>query len=600
MKKTWSLLLCLTLLCGCSSAPSQNNPADQTDPSRQEEQPADQNEEKPVLNENSVSDEEFEKFLDQYVIDVCENDYSNAHHYFEDPEAYGIDVSKADITLGTFVATDKDKEFTNSILTKLKEWDPESLNDTNSEIYRQLEWMYTIESDSNAARYDYVAPIWSEMSGVQSNLTDFFSEYQLFTKDDVEPLIKLINDTPRYVQEALDYSKEQANRGMLRLDLDTVVTYCENILSSQDDSPITKELDDEVDGLLLEKSEGEEIKEKIHKALADSLFPSYQTIVDGLKALEDDILPIEGMAKYSSGKDYYTLLLRHYTGTSQTPQEIYSNVYAAMNDASAEYRQIVKKNSKAAEDADDPKTKFKEVSEIMPFLEEKYASKFPTVETMNYEVKPLTNEQSKNGVVAYFVVPPIDSERTYEIRYNERDYGGDPSALSLYSTFAHEGIPGHMYQTQYEKEHFTQTAQYFLSSMGMQEGYAVYSAFQSYDWTGIDSDVLTINRLSELYSNYMVLIMDLQINYEGMSLDEFNEKWGGSFDSLYYQLAENPGVFFAYHYGYYMINKMYTDAKDTLGSRFNEVEFNNALLKAGNVAFDIVKENIDEYVDDAQ
>lgn len=582
--------MCAALLFGCTtnSEPTPQPPADNSS----------QNTDQPALNENSVSDEEFEKFLDQYVIDVCENDYSNAHHYFIDPSAYGIDISKAKITLGTFVATDEDKEFTDNILKQLKNWDPESLSQTNSQIYRQLEWMYTIQSDSNAARFDYVAPIWSEMSGVQSNLTDFFSEYRLYTKADIDPLIKLIQDTPRYVQDALDYSKNQADRGMLRLNLDTVIDYCQNMLDSQQNSPVAAELDDEVDSLLLESSEGDEYKQKIRAALDESFFPAFQTIIDGLSALEDSIQPIEGMSAYPSGKDYYSLLLRNYSGTNQTEQEMYANIYAAMNDASTEYRNIIKKNPKAASAGSDLQTRFKSVSELMPYLEESYSKEFPVVESMTYEVKPLSNEQSKNGVVAYFVVPPIDeTDRPYEIRYNERDYGGDPSALSLYSTFAHEGIPGHMYQTQYEKEHFTHTAQYFLSSMGMQEGYATYAATQACRWAGVDEDKLKVWELSDLYSNYMILIMDIQINYDGMSLEEFNEVWSGDFDDLYYQLAENPGVFFAYHYGYYMISELRAKAEDELQGRFNAVEFNNALLSAGNVEFGIVEENIQAYID---
>lgn len=589
MKKALSLLLCTALLCGCT-ANADNNPNPNTPAVNEtDQQPAD---------ENAVSDEEFEKFLDQYVIDVCENDYSNAHHYFVDPEAYGIDISKAKITLGTLVATDEDKEFTENILKTLKNWDPDSLSKTNSQIYRQLEWMYTLESDSNAARFDYVAPIWSEMSGVQSSLTDFFSEYHLYTKADIDPLIKLIQDTPRYVQEALEYSKKQAEKGMLRLNLDDVISYCQNILDTADDSPVAKELDEEVDSLLLEVTEGDEYKQKIRAALAESFFPAFQTIIDGLSNLEDSIVPIEGMAAYPSGKDYYSLLLRNYSGTSQTEQEMYANIYAAMNKASTEYRAVIKNNASASVSSSDPKTKFKSVSEIMPYLEENYSKEFPTVEPMEYEVKPLSTEQSKNGVVAYFVVPPIDeTDRPYEIRYNERDYGGDASALSLYSTFAHEGIPGHMYQTQYEKEHFTHTAQYFLSSMGMQEGYATYAATQACRWSGVSSDKLKVWELSDLYSNYMILIMDIQINYDGMSLEEFNETWSGDFDDLYYQLAENPGVFFAYHYGYYMISELRNKAETELKNKFDAVEFNNVLLSAGNVEFGIVEENVQEYID---
>lgn len=593
MRKFWILLLCGCLFAGCAG--QTQTPAD-TEPTTT----TDTTDDAASTTDSGFNDEVFEEFLDQYVIDVCENDYTTAHHYFEDPSKYGIDVSKAKITLGTFIADDEEKEFTSSILSQLHSWDPSVLNKTNQEIFSQLEWMYSLEDESNAARFDYVTPIWSEMKGVQSNLTDFFSEYQLYTEDDIAPLIELINDVPRYVEDALDYSKEQAERGMLRLDLDTVKATCQSIIDSKDDSPITAELDDEVDALMLEDKTAEKYKEQIRSAMEKSFFPSYEKIITGLEALKDDIGDIQGMAAYDNGKDYYEILLKYYTGTNQGASEINTNIYKALNDASSEYRKIVKSNPDAADQADNPTTSFMSVTDIMSFLEENYSREFPVVSDMNYEVKALSDEQSKNGVVAYFVVPPIDSTRTYEIRYNARDYGDDASALSLYETLAHEGIPGHMYQTQYERDNFTSVAQFFISAFGMQEGYATYAAYQAEQWTDVNKDVLRVAQLSDLYLNYTVLIMDMQINYDGYSLEDFNEVWGDGMESLYYQLAENPGVFFGYYYGYYMIDQLYQKASDELGDKFDASKFNNALLEAGNVEFSIVEKNINSYIESAK
>ena len=44
--------------------------------------------------------EAFLEFINQYIINEVTNDYTTLHTYFENPEDYGIDVSKVEISLG--------------------------------------------------------------------------------------------------------------------------------------------------------------------------------------------------------------------------------------------------------------------------------------------------------------------------------------------------------------------------------------------------------------------------------------------------------------------------------------------------------------------
>lgn len=131
----------------------------------------------------------------------------------------------------------------------------------------------------------------------------------------------------------------------------------------------------------------------------------------------------------------------------------------------------------------------------------------------------------------------------------------------------------------------------------MQEGYATYAAYETLDWTGINENDLEVWKLTDQYSNYSVLLMDLQINYDGYSLSEFENVWGEGSEAVYNQLAENPGVFFGYYYGSLKIFQLQQIAKDALGSLYDPVEFNNALLQMGNVEFSIIEDNIQAYID---
>lgn len=586
MKKKKLLLVLLAGLMAAGCVNNRQQPASSSAPVSQETSETIQ----------SISNAEFRNFLDQYVIKACENDYTLAHRYFEHPENYGIDISKCKVTLGSILPTDEDLHFQHQILSNLEKMDDKDLNQTNQQIRQQMMWESRLILDSSDEKFAYLDNIWSEISGVTSVLTDFFSEYQLYSQADIEPLLTLIQDVPRYVDEAIAYSKRQAELKTLAVNMDSLRESCQSILETRDDSPVTNELLAEIDGLNLDAAAAASWKEKITADLNEHFFPSFEKALSALEDLEDQNGQIKGLASYKDGKEYYKYVVANYAGTDADIETIKEEIRTAMDDSVVEYRQILREDPESAT-LGEPETSFKDISEIMPFLEERYPADFPIVKTMDYEIKPLSAEQSKQGVMAYFVLQPIDSTRPYEIRYNARDYGSDPNSLQLYNTFAHEGIPGHMYQAQYEREHFKHPAQYFLSAFGMQEGYATYAAYETLDWTGINENDLEVWKLTDQYSNYSVLLMDLQINYDGYSLSEFENVWGEGSEAVYNQLAENPGVFFGYYYGSLKIFQLQQIAKDALGSLYDPVEFNNALLQMGNVEFSIIEDNIQAYID---
>ena len=67
-------------------------------------------------------------------------------------------------------------------------------------------------------------------------------------------------------------------------------------------------------------------------------------------------------------------------------------------------------------------------------------------------------------------------------------------------------------------------------------------------------------------------------------------------EGLYDLLIEMPATYQAYGYGKYFFIKLHKDAKKALGSAYNEVEYNEALLSKGWVGLEMLKENHDAYL----
>ena len=579
MKRKIALLLALALgLSACSAAPSQPD-----------EPPA-----------SASKNESFTEYLNDYVVKVAENDYTTLHHYFEHPEKYGIDMKDVTITLGSIEPDEKTLALEDELDKQLDTFDRSSLDSRQQRIYDQLHYEFEQSDKEEEEKFRYLGNVWSTMNGLPQSLISFFSEYELREEADIAPLITLIQDVPRYTKDALDYSRKQAERDTLMLDYDETIQTCQNTLDTQADSAVRAELMVEVEQLGLDKDATDKYKQQINMALDEAFFPSYQTMIDGLNALKPDIQPLAGLSSLENGKEYYELLVQEATGTDDSVPEIKKNIEEELSGISAQMSLLIDEDMNNLIDFMSLHTDFSSVDDILIYLNSHYSKQFPQLEAMEYDLQPLADDQSQEGIVAYFMLPAVDSTSKYRIRYNRRDYGDDPTAISLYQTLAHEGIPGHMYQAQYNKQNFVYTIEYFLSNPGFSEGYATYVENQALKFLDLDPDLVDMYVYNDLMSNYYVLLMDIAVHYENMDLDTFKSEFdmfdAAALEDIYAQLADNPGVFMSYYYGFYKINQLRQDAKEQLKDRFDEVDFNNALLSAGSVNFDLIKQNIDQYI----
>lgn len=537
MKKLLSVFLSICLLCSCTSTPDKPN-------------------------------EEFTSFCDQIFIETMESDYTTMHQMLENPEDFHIDLSKVEVSLGDFI-TDNDKKIKENLNT-LHSFDYDSLDHTQKSIYLELEKEWNLELNLNKEEILYNTNVLSSMNGIHEQLITFFSEYTLRNEQDVKDLIVLIKDVPRYFDEMIAYIKKQADMDLLMYDTKSVLNSIQEIIDSREDSSVTSHLMNEIDSLSIDSKE--DYKSKVEQVLQNDFFPSYQRLLDTLIQYEDQVIPMTGLYYIKNGKEYYKYIVEQATGTTKSIETIQKELENALDDTLKDYLKLSDYETSLT-------TSFTTVEEILSFLNENYKKDFPEVGQMNYEIKALDDDQSTDGVVAYFIIPAIDNSSPYQIRYNKRDYGKDIEDIEMYTTLAHEGIMGHMYQAQYNLENLDTSIQYLFNSSGLSEGYATYA--QLYALKYLDKDTKACKLENEL-NFYLTALLDLSIHYDGLTLEELNEQYNMDMSSFYNQIAENPGVFLSYYYGYLQVNQLKESFKGS------DLQFHTQLLQYGNVYFDVL------------
>ena len=99
----------------------------------------------------------------------------------------------------------------------------------------------------------------------------------------------------------------------------------------------------------------------------------------------------------------------------------------------------------------------------------------------------------------------------------------------------------------------------------------------------------------------MQAILDIQINYNGWSLETCKEKMSDIFpeesiEQIYVLVTGEPGYFLKYYLGYLEFVELADYAQSELGSDFVAKEFHQILLDAGPCNFAILREQVDQYI----
>ena len=119
---------------------------------------------------------------------------------------------------------------------------------------------------------------------------------------------------------------------------------------------------------------------------------------------------------------------------------------------------------------------------------------------------------------AFYLTAPLDDPAQNVIYINS---GSTSSEDELYPTLAHEGFPGHLYQTVYFREHAKHPLSALLTCSGAAEGWATYveNLAWSYD-NGVSTETSAYHAAMRSFSLCFHSLLDIGINYDGWSKDQ--------------------------------------------------------------------------------
>lgn len=545
--------------------------------------------------------------------EMCANTL-NMHYTLAHPEDFGIHSYHPTLPVYSSQNRLAGQAATENTLASLRSINPDKLSDTDRLAYQLL--VRRLENSMELNRFPYFEEPLSPSSGMQSQLPILLAEYTFRSKRDVTDYLALLNQTDDYFDSLLLYEQEKAAAGLLmpasclekvKKQCDTIVTkeelengthflqttFCERLQVLYDNGEITK---DEALGFLSQNN----------RLLKTVLLPAYEALADGLFVLEDDSIPLSGLASKPNGAEYYRHLLIEETGSYRSLQDITTLLSSKLTESCQAIKTIAAKHPECTErisTEDYCRLPLQNAATMLADVQDRMQTDFPKLnsgqrQSPNVEIKAISSCLENYCAPAFYLTTPIDDTDNNVIYINQKS---SPNGLELYTTLAHEGYPGHLYQNVYCNRYLLDNGENKLRTLlwygGYLEGWALYVEFISFDYATAlmqeqnrpqDAICIQLEKHNRSMQLCLYSLLDIMIHYENAScgqtakiLESFGITDVSSAKAIYTYIAENPCNYLKYYLGYLEILELKEEAKSLWGNDYSDYAFHTFYLNMG-------------------
>lgn len=543
----------------------------------------------------------FDSFTNELFLEEVQSDTLTLNYSLAEPEKYGIENKKT--TLGDYTINQmkSDLSIAKSFLKKLKKFDYDALTVEQQLTYDIIK--ASLELDLNYGDYLYYTECLGPTSGIQAQLPILLAEYNFYSRDDIDTYLELLPCVYNYFEDIVEFEQIKSKKGLFMSDAvaDKIIDQCEAFIADSDENFLIEYFNEKVanyEGLT--SDEVNAYQEANKNSVLQYIIPSYELLIAGLKELKGTGINDAGLYFYPDGQSYYELLASSKTGSPKDLNDIADMLETAIGDSILTITQLSLSNPLILDEFE-AFTSFPitDPEEIIFDLKADIAEDFPAPVKVNCNIKYVDDSLSEYLSPAMYLTPAVDEYMENNIYIN----GDDEDTLSkIYTTVAHEGYPGHLYQCVYFLAKDPDPVRNVMNFLGYGEGWATYVEMYSYSLAGIDQNLAKLMQVNNEVILFMYARADIGIHYEGWSKKKvlayinnfvYNEELS---TTIYDTLLEEPAVYLPYAVGYLEIKELRKKAENSLGNQFDPKSFHQFLLDIGPAQFGVINDRFDEWI----
>ena len=539
-----------------------------------------------------TEDERFKTFTKKMFLTEVQGNTLNLHYTLADPSACGIEDYP--VTLGSM---DRDSHVSSlamseNYLVSLHQFHPEELSPKNRLTFEILsEYLNTCRE--GADWYLYEEPL-SPTLGIQAQLPVLLAEYTFRTRRDIEDYLTLLTRIPDYFQSITDFEKEKSRAGLFMSDIcvKDILEQCSSFVKSGKENYLKQVFDDQIDSITnLTADEKISYKQQNANILSAYVLPAYENLMNQLAKLMGTGKNTGGLCFLPHGKAYYEYLVRTTTGDASSIENLEKQIKEKIISDYKEIRTLMKSRT-GMTSASLEHLELPDPSDTLVGLKQMISRDFPAAPDVTCQIKFVHDSLEDYLSPAFYLIPPIDASNRNVIYINR---SGNYNALELYTTLAHEGYPGHLYQTVSFEAQNDEPLRSILSFGGYTEGWATYAEMYAYTAWEQNHDLAALYQKDRSFMLGIASLLDIGIHYHGYSRTEvasFLKKFGiteSTSDTLYTAILEAPANYLKYYIGYLNFLNLRTFLQQQLGEHFSLKEYHARVLAIGPCSFPILK-----------
>ena len=561
----------------------------------------------------------FDDFAQEVFYMVLGNDELTLNYLFEHPENYGLEHSEPSLpTPG--LSSGFSKMILNFMIGRVKRYDYNKLNAEQQMTYNIIvDLIEKINAKSTEMGYLSNNYLGSYL-GYQAQLPLLLVEYNFRSKLDVENYLKYLDLVPNTFKEYVEFENEKAKHGYGMPDfvIEKVVKQCQDFVSEAQTGnhfmiiTINQKIDAcdflTVDEKVYFKAQNQE---KVNGPL-----------IEGYRYVEKELPKLKGMAKNNLGlahtftsdgkpigKDYYELDFQDTVGykiSLEEAEQYIDEKLAYYETQLAYYRTLMQTDATFQNEISNYQLMKQSPEEQLAYYQTAFQTYFPPLSsTPLITVKYIDKAMEDHFSPAAYMTSAIDNFTEEFIYLNGADVILSDGTLDynyLYSTLAHEGYPGHLYQNVYFKSKDVNLLRKVLKSSGYSEGWATYTELFSFELLrGTYSDTFVDFLIfQEEYNGAMYSRLDMGIHYDGWTLEEagqFIHRYApnatdSAIQATFEQLIEVPNNMQMYFFTYFKLKDLRIDIMNLAKEDFDYLTFHTYILDCGPAPLRFVEEYV--------
>lgn len=543
--------------------------------------------------------ERFEAFTEELFFNEIVLNTLNLHYTLAYPENFGI--TEYVPSLGSFDVEEMKTSYTEmkGLKEELEAFAYEELTKEQQITYDVM--MDYLETELSVEDLLFYTEVLGPATGYQAQLPVLLAEYKFRTLQDVEDYLTLVSLVDELFAEIIEFEKAKSEAGLFMPDYaaEAIIDQCRQFIENPEENYMIAVFETELaacsmEGLTEEKKQ--EYLDRNRELITTELVAAYQSLIDGLEALKGTGVNDKGLCYYEEGTRYYEYLVRSFTGSSRSVPEMMDATTRYMYDALLQMQDIMRRNPNIVNAWDTYEFCESSPEEILEDLIIKIQADFPELPKANYVIKYVHPSMEEHMSPAFYLTPPVDDTMNNTIYINRSQIDAD-----LYTTMAHEGYPGHLYQNVYTASKELPLIRNMFSYPGYSEGWATYVEYYSYGIGGLDEDLAECLRLNNSIILGIHAYIDMGIHYAGWDVEDVAQYLAGFglnkevAREMFELMIGEPANYLSYFIGYLEMLNLQDTAKEAWGENYSLKKFHEAVLSLGPAPFDLLEREIKIY-----